>query len=198
MKIFGLTGSIGMGKSLVAALLRGRRLPVFDSDKAVHTLLSPKGAAFQSVARAFPAAWDAKNHVIDRQKLGAIVFADPVARRHLESLLHPLVDQMQKRFVLKARRMGARHVILDIPLLYETRGDKKCDAVICATAPFFVQRLRVLNRPGMNAQKFQAVLSQQLPDHEKRRRADATIPTGLGRAFSIRALQRLLHQMKVK
>lgn len=196
MKVFGLTGSIGMGKSVVASMLRQKGIPVFDSDKAVHELLSPKGAAFTLVARHFPAAWNTKKHVIDRQKLGQIVFADTIARKRLESILHPLITQMQFRFMLKGRRMGLKRLALDIPLLFETGGERKCDAVLCVTSPHFIQRLRVLRRPGMTDSRFQSILAQQWPDRTKRRLADAVLPTGLGRAATLQQLNKILSRWK--
>ncbi|MEK7802227.1 MAG: dephospho-CoA kinase, partial [Pseudomonadota bacterium] len=144
MKILGLTGSIGMGKSLVASMLRRRRVPVFDSDRCVHHLLGPNGKACAAVAKAFPAAWDKKKHLINRQKLGDMIFHAPHQRRKLEAILHPLVAQAQKEFIAKARRTGIKTIVLDIPLLFETNGQRKCDAVICVTAPSFIQRIRVL------------------------------------------------------
>ncbi len=192
MKIIGLTGSIGMGKSATAAMLRLLRIPVHDSDAAVHRALAPGGDAFRAVALAFPEAWDKKTHTINRTRLGEIVFNDTARRKTLEAILHPCVWLSQKKFILKHRRMGARKVVLDIPLLYETGAEKKCDAVISVTAPYFIQRLRVLRRPGMTEEKFLSILASQAPDAEKRRRADWVVNTGLGRAFVLEKLRKIL------
>ena len=195
MKVIGLTGSIGMGKSLTASLLRRLGLPVHDSDKVVHDLLSPRGAAFKVVARTFPDAWNKKTFTIDRKKLGEIIFNDVSKKRLLESLLHPYVWKSQRQFILRCRRMGVDKAILDIPLLYETGAEKRCSTVICVTAPYLIQRQRVLRRPNMTEEKFFAILSAQVPDAEKRRRADVVIPTGLGRALTLQRLKAFLRKL---
>ncbi len=192
MKIFGLTGSVGMGKSVAARLLRRMGVAVHDSDTAVHALLAPRGGAFKAVALQFPEAWDKKNHVIDRRKLGQIVFGNETKKRELEAILHPLVQQSQMEFIRQARRMGLKKVVLDIPLLYETHAEKRCHKVMVVTAPYFLQRRRVLSRANMTEEKFFAILAAQMPDIEKRRRADAIIPTGLGRAFTFRLLKKFI------
>ncbi len=196
MKIIGLTGSVGMGKSVAASLLRRLRIPVHDSDAAIHEMLSPTGEAFTLVARMFPSAWDMKKRIIDRRKLGEIVFNDPEARRKLEAVLHPFVWARQRKFVLKARRMGVKRVVLDIPLLYETGSERKCDAVMVVTAPYLLQRQRVLRRANMTEQKFHAILALQVPDIEKRRRADYVIHSGLGRAFSLQQIKAFLRSLR--
>ncbi len=195
MKVIGLTGSIGMGKSLTASLLRRLGLPVHDSDKVVHDLLSPRGAAFKVVARTFPEAWNKKTFTIDRKKLGEIIFNDVSKKRLLESLLHPYVWKSQRQFILRCRRMGVDKAILDIPLLYETGAEKRCSTVICVTAPYLIQRQRVLRRPNMTEEKFFAILAAQVPDAEKRRRADVVIPTGLGRALTLQRLKAFLRKL---
>ena len=196
MKVLGLTGSIGMGKSLVAAMLRRRGIAVFDSDRAVHNLLAPNGKAFETVALTFPESWDKKHHLINRRKLGEIIFVDPTAKSKLEAILHPLVTHEQKRFILKSRRMGRKNIALDIPLLFETGGERKCDKVICVTAPYFLQRQRVLVRTGMTEAKFKAIISPQIPDTVKRRLADIYLHTGLGRAATWRSLTHTLKILK--
>jgi dephospho-CoA kinase len=196
MKIIGLTGSIGMGKSTAAKLLRVLKIPVFDSDTCVHDLLSSCPDVINKIAAAFPAAWDKKAHKIDRGVLGQIVFADPMARRKLEAILHPKVWDAQQKFIAGARRTGKCHVALDIPLLFETGRHRKCDSVLCVTAPHFIQRQRVLSRKGMNETKFSAVLSGQLPDHAKRKMSDFIIPTGLGRGFTLQRLKHTLRSIK--
>ncbi len=192
MKIIGLTGSIGMGKSTAARLLRGLKIPVFDSDACVHRLLRTDRNVLFEIGRRFPAALDVKAGSVNRQKLGEIVFADSHKRAELEGILHPLVQQEQKKFILAARRAGYKKVVLDIPLLYETEAEKRCHSVLCVTAPDFVQRQRVLGRPWMNESKFGAVLRQQMPDKEKLKRADFVIPTGLGHAVTLKYLKKAL------
>lgn len=196
MKIIGLTGSIGMGKSVAAAMLRRLGLPVFDSDREVHALLSPKGAAFEPVALTFPACWDRKRHLIDRRVLGQIVFSDPAARAHLEGILHPLVGQRRDRFITQARLKGVRMVALDIPLLFETGADRICDAVICVDAPPFVQKQRVLRRAGMDEARFYAILAQQMPQADKLRRADFVVRTGAGYAQSFGQLRQIVARIR--
>lgn len=191
MKIIGLTGSIGTGKSTTAQLCRCLGAWVYDSDAAVHQLLAPSGKAFRDVALAFPEAWDSRKHVINRQILGEIVFKDQNARKKLEQILHPHIWAEQKRFILKARRAGIDHVVLDIPLLFETGAQKRCDSVITVTAPYFLQRMRVLRRPNQTVEKFHAILSQQLPQHIKARLSDFVIPTGLGHRFVLDRLRQI-------
>ena len=196
MKIIGLTGSIGMGKSVTANMLRRLGLPVFDSDRCVHGLLSPSGKAFETVALTFPESWDAKKHIINRTKLGEIVFKNEENRRKLESILHPLVWHEQNEFIKTSRRAGHKAVILDIPLLYETGSNRKCDLVICVDAPFVIQKQRVLSRPNMTEDKFYAILSGQIPNLEKKRRADIVIETGLGRAHTFRRLKTMVNELQ--
>ncbi|MDE2227582.1 MAG: dephospho-CoA kinase [Alphaproteobacteria bacterium] len=190
MKILGLTGGIGMGKSTASALLTRLGVPIYDADRAVHALLAPGGAAVKAVARAFPAAKSGTG--ISRPKLGKLVFGKPTALRRLEAILHPLVRQQEKRFLRRMRARRARLVVLDIPLLYETGGENRCDAVAVVWAPAALQRDRVLRRPGMDAKRLRAILAQQMPDRAKRVRADFAVPSGLGRAVTRRALQRAL------
>ncbi|HPQ50055.1 MAG TPA: dephospho-CoA kinase [Alphaproteobacteria bacterium] len=195
MKIVGLTGSIGMGKSVAAAMLQQMGIPVFDSDRSAHEFLSPNGAAFEQVALEFPECWDKKKHIIDRKKLGQIIFNDPWQRQKLESIVHPLVWWKQKEFLKAAKSRGSKIAVLDIPLLFETGAEKKCDAVLCVDAPYFIQRQRVLGRPDMNEDKFYAILSQQMPQIEKLQRADIIIKTGLGRADTYRQLKTAVSQI---
>jgi len=190
MKILGLTGGIGMGKSTAAALLRELGVPVYDADRAVHALLAPGGAAVKSVARAFPAAKSGKG--IARPKLAKLVFGKPRALKRLEAILHPLVRQEEREFLRRMRARRARLVVLDIPLLYETGGERRCDAVAVVWAPASLQRARVLKRRGMDPKRFRAILAQQLPDRAKRVRADFAVPSGLGRAATRRALARIV------
>jgi dephospho-CoA kinase len=190
MIVLGLTGSIGMGKSTAAALLRRLGVPVHDADASVHRLLGRNGAAVQRVAAAFPGTGSADG--IDRAALGRRVFDDKAALRRLEQILHPLVRAESDRFL---RRMAARRVplaVLDIPLLFESGGPRRWDAVIVVSAPEFVQRARVLARPGMSESRLAAILAKQMPDREKRRRADFVVPTGLGRRLTLRRLAEIV------
>jgi dephospho-CoA kinase len=194
MKILGLTGGIGTGKSTAAAMLRRMGVAVFDADAAVHRLLGPGGAAVPDVAKAFPGALQAG--AIDRAALGKIVFADKAALKRLEAILHPRV-RVQERLFLKAQRARrARVAVLDIPLLYETGRDKNCDAVVVIWAPGFLQRARVLSRPGMSQDRLAAILARQHPIHHKRSIADFAVPSGLGRAVTWRALARCLERLR--
>ena len=191
MIVLGLTGSIGMGKSTASRMLQRLRVPVFDADLCVHRLLSPGGGAAGAVAAAFPGVETAAGG-IDRRRLGERVFADAAALRRLEGILHPLVEAAEKRFVARARARRAPVVVLDIPLLFEVGGERRCDYVAVVSASPFLQRERVLARPQMSEARFAAILQQQMPDPEKRRRADFVIPSGLGRALTWRRLRTIL------
>ena len=185
-----LTGSLGMGKSTAAAMLRRLRVPVWDADAEVHRLLGPGGAAVEAVAQEFPGTCAGDR--IDRKRLGARVFGDASALRRLEAILHPRVRAAERRFLLASRRRRAALVVLDIPLLFETKGEARVDGVIVVSAPAWLQRQRVLRRPGMSDERLSAVLAQQTPDAEKRRRADWVLPTGLGKALTLRRLRSVL------
>lgn len=186
MKVLGLTGSIGMGKSTAATLLRHLGVPVHEADAAVRRLIGLGGAAVPAVAAAFPGV--VRNGAVDRRALGARVFGDDAAIARLERILHPLVRQDSARFLGQARQRRARLVVLDVPLLFEVGRDQDCDATLVVSAPSFVQRARVLARPGMTEERLAQVLARQLPDPEKRRRADFVVPTGLGRRLTLRRL----------
>jgi dephospho-CoA kinase len=188
MFVLGLTGSIGMGKTTAAAAFRRFGIPVFEADATVHDLLN--GEAVAAVETAFPGV--TKDGKIDRKALGERVFNDPEQLRKLEKLLHPLVRQRQNAFLQRQMRAGANIAVLDVPLLFETGGNKRCDAVAVVSAPPAVQRRRVLSRPGMTEQRFKAVLAQQMSDAEKRRRADFIIPTGLGREIGLRRIRNIV------
>ena len=194
MVIVGLTGSIGMGKSTAATMLQQMGVPVYDADAAVHALQAPGGAALPPIEAAFPGV--VKNGVLDRQALGARVFGDKKALRRLEAIVHPLVAQRQRTFLKRAARRGVPLVVLDIPLLFEGRGERRVDATLVVTAPAFLQRRRVLARPGMTAEKFAGILRQQVPDRTKRRLATVVIPTGLGLAPARAALARAVAALK--
>ena len=173
--ILGLTGSIGMGKSAVAEMLRDLGVPVFDADAAVHELQGPDGACLDAIERAFPGTTGPLG--VDRQKLGAAVFGHPDKLRLLESIVHPEVAEMRRTFL--ADNADAPLIVFDIPLLFEKTGQHGLDAVAVVSAPATLQRGRVLARPGMSAEKFEKILALQVPDADKRARADFVIDTGL-------------------
>ena len=174
MIILGLTGSIGMGKSTAARTLRRLGVPLFDADAEVHRLLGPGGAAVGPVEAAFPGVRNEAG-AINRQRLGRLVFGDQPALRRLEGIIHPMVRQAERRFVAHARARRAPLVVLDIPLLFESGGVERCDCVLVVSAPLRLQRERVLRRRGMTESRFAEILSAQIPDREKRRRADYVI-----------------------
>lgn len=194
MVIVGLTGSIGMGKSTAARMLRQMGVPVYDADAAVHALQAPGGAALPPIEAAFPGV--VKGGVLDRQALGARVFGNKEALRRLEAIVHPLVAQKQRAFLRRAAQRGVPLVVLDIPLLFEGRGERRVDATLVVTAPLFLQRRRVLARPGMTSEKFAGILRQQLPDRTKRRLATMVIPTGLGLAPTRLALEKAVAALR--
>ncbi|MGB4101850.1 MAG: dephospho-CoA kinase [Alphaproteobacteria bacterium] len=195
MHIIGLTGSVGMGKSLTATMLRKMGCAVHSADAAVHRALGPGGAAVAAVAALFPQAHLHK--AIDRRILGGLVFGQPEKLRQLEAILHPLVRAAEEAKIARARAAGKKAVVLDIPLLFETDGDQRCDTTLCVTAPAAVQRRRVLSRPGMSAEKFAQILAAQLPDAEKCRRADYVIHTGYGRCPVWWQVRGILWRLKI-
>ena len=195
MIILGLTGSIGMGKSTAAAMLRRLGVPLFDADAAVHRVLGRGGAAVSQVEAAFPGVRNEAGG-IDRQRLGPLVFGHPEALRRLEGILHPMVRAAERRFVARARARREKLIVLDIPLLYETGGTGRCDFVLVVSAPARLQRERVMRRRGMSAQRFAEILRAQLPDSEKRRRADFVVSTALSKAATFRRLQAIVEQLR--
>jgi dephospho-CoA kinase len=194
MKVLGLTGGIGMGKSTATATFRRLHIPVFDADAAVHGLQAKGGRAVRSIGAAFPGT--VRDGAVDREALRRAVLGNPEALKRLERIVHPLVRLEERRFLAAARRRGERLVVLDIPLLFETGGAGRCDAVVVVTAPAAVQRWRVLRRPGMTEERFRAILARQTPDREKRRRADHLVPTGLSRHHAQRRIRRLVREMR--
>ena len=173
-RVWGLTGSIGMGKSAVAAMLRREGIPVFDADAEVHRLQGPGGALLNAIEARFPGTTNGSG--VDRPKLGAAVFGHPQELKALEAIVHPAVQTSRTRFLRRNR--ARRVVVLDIPLLFETKGQRKLDGVIVVSAPAWKQRARVLARPGMTPAKFRRIRALQTPDPDKRRRADVVIDTG--------------------
>ena len=176
MFILGLTGSLGMGKSTTAQFFADAGVPVHDADAVVHRLYEGEAAA--AIEAAFPGTTVAGK--VDRTKLGARVLGDAAALRRLEAIVHPLVQEAEQRLLAQAEAAGKMVAVLDIPLLFETGGDRRVDAVVVVSAPPEVQRARVLERPGMTAEKFDAILAKQMPDAEKRRRADFIVDTSQG------------------
>jgi dephospho-CoA kinase len=190
MRIVGLTGGMGMGKSTAAAAFRRAHIPVFDADAAVHRMQAKGGRAVRAIGAAFPGA--VREGAVDRVALRQAVLNDRGALSRLERILHPMVEAEERAFVSRARRAGARAVVLDIPLLFETKGEKRVDTVVVVSAPPSVQIHRVRRRRRMNTADIQAVIARQMPDREKRRRADLVVRTGLSRYHTLRTLRRFI------
>ena len=197
MITLGLTGSIGMGKSTAAAMFESLGVPVFDSDAEVHRLMAPGGAAVSRVEAAFPGV-TAPDGGIDRQKLGGAVFGDPQKLKILEGIIHPLVGRGRERFNGRARATRQPVVVYDVPLLYETGGEKRVDHVCVVSAPKSLQIARVMARPGMTREKLDHIIAAQVPDAVKRRRADFVIPTGNGKNFALQRIRSVLKSLKEK
>lgn len=193
MIVVGLTGSIGMGKSNAVRVLRFLGVPVYDADAEVHRIYAKGGAAVEPIARAFPGA--VREGAVDRARLSEMLRADPGAVPRLERIVHPLVRRVQDRFLRSMRLRRVPVAVLDIPLLFETGGEKRCDAVIVVSAPAFMQRQRVLRRPGMTNAKLDLLLGRQTPDAEKRRRADFVVHTNRGYRDTLLALQSILRKI---
>lgn len=194
MIILGLTGSIGMGKSTTSAMFEAEGVPVYDSDAAVHALYAPGGAAVAPVEAAFPGV--VVDGAIDRTRLSARVVGNPQALKTLETIVHPLVGADRIGFFEKAKAEGKDIVVLDVPLLYETGGDRAVSKVVVVSAPAEVQRQRVLARAGMDEAKLDAILARQLPDAEKRARADFVIDTGQGLDHARQQVRAILHSLR--
>jgi dephospho-CoA kinase len=176
MRIIGLTGSIGMGKSTTMQLFAEQGVPVYDADAAVHAVYA--GEAVPVVEAAFPGTTaDGK---VDRQKLSARVLGNPDALKKLEQIVHPMLGAHRQQFLADAEKSGAPVAVLDVPLLFETGGEKRVDAVVVVSAPAEMQRARVLARENMTQEKLDAILARQTPDAEKRRRADFVVDTSSG------------------
>jgi dephospho-CoA kinase len=189
VRIIGLTGGIGMGKSTVASMFRRRGVPVFDADAVVRRLQAPGGAALPAIAAAFPGV--VRGDVLDRAALRAVVLADGAARRRLEAIMHGMVRRSEGRFLAQARRRRVRAVVLDIPLLFETGGERRVDVAVTVSAPRSVQVARVRRR-GLAEVEIARIIGLQMPDAEKRRRAEVVIFTGLSRGATVRAVQRFI------
>ena len=196
MLVVGLTGSIAMGKSETARMFARLGYPVFDADAVVHKLYDVGGAAVPLIARAFPGTvTDGK---VDRVALADRVTGDPEALARLESIVHPLVRREQQAFLEAAQTSGHAFAVLDIPLLFETGRDKDVDVIVVASAPQDVQKARVLARPGMTQEKFAAILDRQLPDSEKRRRADFVVDTSTGLEAAFEQVRTIADQLKAR
>ena len=193
MIVLGLTGGIGMGKSTAAAAFRRAHIPVFDADAAVHRMQGRGGKAVRAIAEAFPGT--VRDGEVDRVALRQAVLGKPDALTRLEGILHPMVRQEEQAFVARARRHGSRAVVLDIPLLLETGGDKRVDRIIVVSAPRGVQIQRIRARRRMSDADVKAVIARQMPDAAKRKRADVVIKTGLSRNASLKALSRLIREV---
>jgi dephospho-CoA kinase len=193
MRIIGLTGGIGMGKSTAAAVFRRARIPVFDADLAVHRMQARGGRAVKVIEAAFPGT--TSNGSVDRDALRRAVLGNREALTRLEHILHPMVEAEERAFVGRARRSGRRAVVLDIPLLFETKGDKRVDTVVVVSAPRAVQIYRVGLRRRMTKADVEAVIARQMPDSEKRRRAHLVVQTGLSRNHTLRILNRFIHNL---
>jgi len=190
--IIGLTGSIGMGKSTVAQMFVDEGVPLFDADAAVHLLQGPGGALVADIEALFPGTTTCDG--VDRQKLGAAVLGDPAALQRLEELIHPAVAELRQAFLEKNRDQPL--ILFDIPLLFEKGGAKGVDHVVVVSAGEEQQRARVLARPGMSEQRFEQIKSLQMPDADKRQKADSVIDTSLPKAETRRQVQKLVQKLK--
>ena len=192
--IVGLTGSIGMGKSETGKLFARLGVPVYDADAAVHILYEKGGAAVAAIAKAFPGA--IADGGVDRARLAALIGADEGAFKTLEAIVHPLVREAEQDFLAAAAKRGDQVVILDIPLLFETGGQARMDAVIVVSAPAEVQRQRVLSRAGMTLEKHEAIHARQVPDAEKRAQADFVIETDKGLEHAYEQVKRVAAELR--
>jgi dephospho-CoA kinase len=194
MIIIGLTGGIAMGKSTVAAIFRRHNILVFDADLEVRRLQAPNGVALRPIAQAFPDV--VKANRLDRAALRARVLADPDALKRLEAIMHPLVRRSEQRFIAAARRRHARAILLDIPLLFETGGERRMDLTITVSAPPAIQLARARRRRAMSEPQIRAIIAKQMPDWQKRQRADRVIFTGLSRHHTQVQANRLIRDVQ--
>jgi dephospho-CoA kinase len=194
LRIIGLTGGIGMGKSTAAAAFRRARIPVFDADLAVHRMQAKGGRAVKGICSAFPGT--VRDGAIDRSALRTAVLGNRIALTRLEHILHPMVEDEERAFVGRARRAGKSAVVLDIPLLFESSGDKRVDTVVVVSAPRAIQIHRVALRRGMSRKDVEAIIARQMPDSAKRRRADLVVRTGLSRNHTLRILTRFIQTLR--
>lgn len=190
MVIVGLTGSIGMGKSETAKMFRRLGIAVYDADAAVHGIYAPGGSAVAPIEEAFPGVTGPNG--VDRDALAKRVLNDPAALKKLESIVHPLVGLEQQKFLAQAAAEKAEMIVIDVPLLYETGGQKRVDCVVLVSAPYELQRERVLERPGMSEEKFQSILAKQVPDAQKREQADYIIDSSKGLEAAMAQVEALI------
>jgi dephospho-CoA kinase len=193
--LVGLTGSIGMGKSETAKMFAALGVPVFDADAAVHALYAPGGAAVVPIGKAFPGAVTADG--VDRGKLGVLLHGAADFAR-LESIVHPLIEKAEKDFIAAAAAKGAPLVVLNIPLLFEAGRGARVDATVVASAPAEVQRARVLARPGMTADLLDRILARQMPDAEKRKRADFVVDTSRGLGYAEAEVKKIVDNLTAR
>ena len=194
MLLVGLTGSIGMGKSETAKMFAKLGIPVYDADAAVHAIYEKGGAAVEPLRAEFPDA--IVDDAVDRVKLSKLVLNNKDELKKLESIVHPLVGATQLQFLKDASDANAAMAVLDIPLLYETGGEARVDAVVVVSAPADVQRARVLERPGMTVEKFEQILAKQVPDADKRAKADFVVETDKGLDHAFEQVQRITEDLK--
>lgn len=203
MITLGLTGSIAMGKSTIGTMMRRLGIPVHESDHTVHRLLKRNSEARPALAAAFPIykypeIYEKKTYALKRKEFGALIFNNEEYRKIVEAILHPLVREDQDNFKRICRLRRHNFACLDIPLLFETRAEERVDYTITASAPYLIQRQRVLARQNMNEEKFEKILSRQMPDSEKCAQSDYVIKTGIGRAHSFKSLQVILDDIRKK
>jgi len=198
MIIIGLTGSIAMGKSATAKIFISFGVPVFDADSCVHELMGYNGKLVTIIAREFPSAIEKRNNFkyVNRSKLGNIIFKNDNLKEKLEKIIHPQVVKERKKWKQAAIRKGQKIICYDVPLLFETKGEKVCDEVVVASAPLFIQRQRALKRKNMNLQKLNYIVKAQMSDAEKRKRADFIVNTGNGHRFSRNQVKNILKILK--
>jgi len=194
--LIGLTGSIGMGKSETAKMFAKLGIPVYDSDAAVHRLYEPGGAAVEKIAEAFPGT--VTDGRVDRAALSKQLASNEAGFKKLEAIVHPLVGEENRKFMAQAIADGAAMVVQDIPLLFETGGHTRMDAVVVVSAPSHIQRQRVLDRPGMTPEKLDQILSRQMPDAEKRAKAHFVVETDKGLDHAFAQVKTIVESLKAK
>ncbi|MFW0777818.1 MAG: dephospho-CoA kinase [Rickettsiales bacterium] len=194
-KIIGITGGIAMGKSTVAKQFAQFGANVSNADDIVHALLAKGGEAVEEVKQYFPST--IIDGAVDRRKLGEIVFADVDKRKKLESILHPMVAFQELSFIEEETNKGAKMAILDIPLLFETGADTRCDVTVTVSAPLWIQRRRAMKRPHMTKEKLEHIIAMQMSDAEKRKRADFIVQTGFGKAYSFWQVNQIVRKLNV-
>ncbi len=194
-KIIGITGGIAMGKSTVAKQFAQFGANVSNADDIVHALLAKGGEAVEEVKQYFPST--IIDGAVDRRKLGEIVFADVDKRKKLESILHPMVAFQELSFIEEETNKGAKMAILDIPLLFETGADTRCDVTVTVSAPLWIQRRRAMKRPHMTKEKLEHIIAMQMSDAEKRKRADFIVQTGFGKAYSFWQVTQIVRKLNV-